>query len=106
MQVSRHCNLTDLFEMTSKATSFSRLFVLFIFIGFSSAEFGESIDDEVIDERFRNVGQAYVKEFEIVDDVVTFSVVVEVSMECNCKACVAEQKVLCHISSLLQGRQI
>ncbi|KAJ8028380.1 hypothetical protein HOLleu_30593 [Holothuria leucospilota] len=63
--------------MTSKATSFSRLLVLFIFIGFSSAEFGESVDDEVVDERFRNVGQAYVKEFEIVDDVVTFSVVVE-----------------------------
>ncbi|XP_071846845.1 uncharacterized protein [Apostichopus japonicus] len=63
--------------MFSRTPSFGIFVLSILFSGGARAQFGASISDEVADERFRNVGQAYVKKFEIVDDETKFTVVLE-----------------------------
>ncbi|XP_038055217.1 uncharacterized protein LOC119727422 [Patiria miniata] len=43
----------------------------------STARFGEEIDDKVTDTRFKNMGQAYISQFEIDDSNTKFQVVLE-----------------------------
>ena len=60
----------------------SYFFILLIFTLLpddSVAAFGEAIEDKVTDFRFKNMGQAYVSEFEIVDTKAKFEVILEVS---------------------------
>lgn len=66
--------------MFSRTPSFGIFVLSILFSGGACAQFGAAISDEVADERFRNVGQAYVKKFEIVDDETKFTVVLEVSL--------------------------
>ncbi|XP_022084827.1 uncharacterized protein LOC110976117 [Acanthaster planci] len=58
-----------------------RLTVLLAFLGAlfgqSAARFGDAIEDKVSDSRFRNMGQAYISQFEIVDSTTKFQVVLE-----------------------------
>ena len=58
---------------------FLTLLTFAILPGESEAAFGQTIDDKVTDFRFKNMGEAYISEFEIVDSKANFEVVLEVS---------------------------
>nr|BAJ41223.1 egg coat matrix protein [Asterias amurensis] len=56
---------------------FLTLLTFAILPGESEAAFGQTIDDKVTDFRFKNMGEAYIPEFEIVDSKANFEVVLE-----------------------------